>query len=152
MKALTVKQLSKALSNLANNQVEVTLNLAYHATIHGNVEVLAGFTDAISSVLHKEYKAFVSSTYDKKSKVWVYNKTKAMRLCANLSLVFGVSTFEEFLDAVTTQQPVSVVEKTDIEKRAMMVKRVETALAAALAMGIDEATLSLMVKAAKAKV
>lgn len=152
MKSLTVKALTKALANLASNQIEVTLNLAYHATVHGNVEPLAGRDKTIYNILHKEYKALISATSTKEKGVWVYNKTKAVKLCEQYGLTFGVTTFDEFVIATGTVQAKPVVDKTDAEKRAAMIKRVDGALAAALAMGIDLQELILMAKHAKAKV
>lgn len=152
MKALTVKALTKALANLASNQIEVTLNLAYHATVHGNVEPLAGRDKHVTSLLHKDYKALIAASYADKSGVWVYNKAKAVKLCEQYGLTFGVSTFDEFVVATGTVQAKPVVEKTDAEKREAMIKRVDGALAAALAMGIDLQELILMAKNAKAKV
>lgn len=152
MKALTVKALTKALANLASNQIEVTLNLAYHATVHGNVEPLAGRDKHVTSLLHKDYKALIAASFDGKSGVWVYNKAKAVKLCEQYGLTFGVTAFEEFVIATGTIQAKPVVDKTDAEKRAAMIKRVDGALAAALAMGIDLQELILMAKNAKAKV
>lgn len=151
MKALTVKALTKALANLASNQIEVTLNLAYHATVHGNVEPLAGRDKNVTSLLHKDYKALIAASYTDKSGVWVYNKTKAVKLCEQYGLTFGVTTFDEFVIATGTVQAKPVVDKTDAEKREAMIKRVDGALAAALAMGIDLQELILMAKNAKAK-
>lgn len=152
MKALTVKALTKALANLASNQIEVTLNLAYHATVHGNVEPLAGRDKNVTSLLHKDYKALIAASYTDKAGVWVYNKTKAVKLCEQYGLTFGVTTFDEFVVATGTVQAKPVVDKTDAEKREAMIKRVDGALAAALAMGIDLQELILMAKNAKAKV
>jgi hypothetical protein len=152
MKALTVKALTKALANLASNQIEVTLNLAYHATVHGNVEPLAGRDKNVTSLLHKDYKALIAASYTDKNGVWVYNKTKAVKVCEQYGLTFGVTTFDEFVIATGTVQAKPVVDKTDAEKRAAMIKRVDGALAAALAMGIDIQELILMAKNAKAKV
>ena len=152
MKALTVKALTKALANLASNQAEVTLNLAYHSTVHGNVEPLAGRDKHVTSLLHKDYKALIAASYTDKSGGWAYNKAKAVKLCAQYGLTFGVSTFDEFVIATGTVQDKPVVDKTDAEKRAAMIKRVDGALAAALAMGIDIQELILMAKHAKAKV
>ncbi len=152
MKALTVKALTKALANLASNQIEVTLNLAYHATVHGNVEPLAGRDKNVTSLLHKDYKALIAASYTDKQGVWIYNKVKAVKLCQQYGLTFGVSTFDEFVIATGTVQEAPKVEKTDVEKRDAMIKRVDSALAAALALGIDLDVLVLMAKNAKAKV
>ena len=151
MNLLSIADLTKQLNNLANNQVEVTLNLAYHAMIHGNVEPLAGFNKAVTNVLHKEYKAIIPTTFDAKGNVWAYNKPKAINLCAKFGFTYGTTSFEDFVNVVTTFVNPPAAVKTDLEKKDAAIKRAESALATLLGMGLTTDELLVLAKRAKAK-
>ena len=151
MKLLTIKALTTALKGLARDQAEITVNLAYHSVVHGNVEVLADFKANVVNVLHKDYKQFVAASFDKKGDKWAYNKAKAIKLLASLGLEFGTATFEEFVNAITTVVQPDPVEKTDLEKKEAAIKRTANAMAALLALGLTNDELVIMAKQAKAK-
>jgi hypothetical protein len=151
MKLLTIADLTKALNGLVADQIEVTLNLAYHSMIHGNVEPLAGFKAPVVNVLHAEYKAMVCATFDKKSDIFVYNKPKAIRLCTLLGLVYSVTTFDEFVNAVKAFVAPPAAVKTEQEKKDAAIKRVEAAMGALLGMGLTTAELIALANKAQAK-
>lgn len=133
-------------------KLDVTLSLAYHGLIHGNVDALAGFTDAVVNELHKDYKALVPASWNKKDKCFSYNKAKAVKLQERFGLVFQVTTFEEFCDAVCHENDkVAKPEKTEQEKREAACLSVSKAMVKALSMGIDKATLTILLNMAEAK-
>jgi hypothetical protein len=151
MKLLTIAELTVQLKALTASQTEVTLNLAYHAMIHGNVEPLAGFTKAVTSVLHKEYKAVIPALFDEKSKVWAYNKPKAIKLCTQFGFEYGVTTFDDFVNVVTTYVNPPAAEKTEAEKKDAAIKRIESAMSALLGLGLTNAELVVLANKAVAK-
>ena len=149
MKLISVKQLNKALKAIKTAQIDVTLSLAYYGLIHGNVSALHGEAKDVTAQLHKEYKALVPASFNKKDSQWAYNKAKAVELCERFGLEFQVTTFEDFCDKVCQVQDKPQVVRTDVELRDMAVKRCERALDNAIQQGVDIDALIMLLKSKK---
>ena len=147
---ITAKRLNKALKSINTLKLDVTLSLAFYGLVHGNVSALHGEEHRITGDFHRDYKALVPASFDKNSGEWVYNKTKAQKLNAQFGIVFGETTFEEFCDLVCLEND-KKPELSDQEKRDKACTSVQNAIVKALTMGIDRATLTVILANAQAK-
>lgn len=101
VKASTLKT---RLTTLSTESANNTLSLAYYTMINGNVSPLSGCDMSISNLLDRTYRQYVCASFDKAKGVWVYDKTKALKLIGDLTLEYNVSTFEAFVAAVLSNQ------------------------------------------------
>ena len=147
---ITKDILNASLQTLKSLKTDITLSLAFYGLTQGDVSALHGEQQDVVNGLHKDYKALIPATFDKKSKQWVYNRTKAAKLNDKYGIEFQVTSFEDFCNLVclVADKP---VEKTDQEKREAQLKSVTNALVKALTMGIDKDTLAVILKNAEAK-
>lgn len=143
-------ELNNSIKTLKSLKLDVTLSLAFYGLTQGDISALAGENKDVVVGLHKDYKALIPATFYKKSNQWLYNRKKAELLNTKHGIEFQVTTFEDFCNLVckVADKP---VEKTDSEKREAQLKSVENALVKALSMGIDKATLDIILKNAQAK-
>ena len=149
MKLISAKQLNKALKAIKTAQADVTLSLAYYGLINGNVDALHGEAQDVVASLHKDYKALVPASFNKKDKQWSYNKAKAVELAARFGLEFQKTTFEEFCDKVCQVQDKVQKVLTDVEQREQAIKRVESSLNAAIQKGVDIDALIMLLRSKK---
>ena len=150
---IKVSNLSDAIRSLKSLKLDVTLSLAYHGLIHGDVSALSEFRDnAIVNEMHRDYKALIPASWNKKDNCFSYNKAKAVKLQERFGLVFQETTFEEFCDAVCQENDKEdKPAKTEQELREAACLSVSKALVKALSLGIDKATLTILVNMAQPK-
>ena len=144
------QDLAAALKGFKTLKLDLTLSLAYYGLIHGDVSALHGEGKGIVNELHKDYKSLIPATFDKEGQ-WKYNRDKCNKMIEKHGLTFQGMEFDEFCDAVCTEQDKVKVEDTPEEARAKVTKSVERALVKALTAGISKAELSIMLAAAQPK-
>lgn len=100
MKLLTLADCTKNLKALAENQINLTISLAYHTAVHGNAKAFKGLERSVVNRLDSLYRQFIAVKWDKEANEWRYNSAKSKKLMESFGLEFQKSTFEEFIAAV----------------------------------------------------
>lgn len=101
MNLQTIKKCTSALKSLEANQVELTLSLAYHATVYGNVSPFKDLDRTIVNRLDAIFRQFISVKWDKSANDnkggWVFSVAKSKKLCDQFGIEYKKGDFDTFV-------------------------------------------------------
>lgn len=120
MKPLSIKSCTTNLKSLAEKQVLLTLSLAYHATVHGNVSPFKDLDNTVVNRLDAVYRQFISVKWDKTVNEgkggWVFSVAKSKKLCKQFDLEYKKGEFEAFVAGCKAALDAKEVKRLEAEQ------------------------------------
>lgn len=142
IKQTAAKNIAKALRTQHTARRDLTISALFSALVHADITFMAGFTKADAAMFDTTLRTMLPVQFKQKQGGYVYDRQKADKLRAELSVTFNETAWEEFSDKLLGiwlhgHQAAQAEEVDAQQKRQNASKSVQRSLEKALAAGLS---------------